>query len=166
MPNHDMLVQIWACFHAVSASCALNFTQDNSEKYWNVCISSRTKPHYFSTCNLFLQCAFRSFLLIWKDMPCVLICGSTMRSPCHFVMPSACPGHPDRRGDYGKTKGLLMSTDFGVGQQGVPTSKSADLCRRGSHIACADDPPERSDRCLEHRAKGLRWCGTMYTRTW
>jgi hypothetical protein len=87
-----------------SASCALNFTQDKSEKFWNVCISSRTKSHYFSTCNSFLQCAFRSFLLIWKDMPCVLICGSAMRSPCPPVMPSACPGHPERHGDCGETR--------------------------------------------------------------
>jgi hypothetical protein len=40
---------------------------------------------------------------------------------------------------------ILTSTDFGDGRHGVPTSKSADLCGRESHIACADDPSERSE---------------------
>ena len=98
-------------------------TRYNSEKYWNVCISSRTKSHYFSTCNSFLQCAFRSFLT------CVLICGSATRSPCHPVMPSACPWSPERRGDCGETRPTVVHKLWGwVGM----------VCRRPSLQTSAD----------------------------
>jgi hypothetical protein len=45
------------------------------------------------------------------------------------------------------------------GRHGVPTSKSADLCRWGSHIACADDPTERSD--CPRTTQGIRPIGPL-----
>ncbi|KAJ7794051.1 hypothetical protein B0H14DRAFT_2622284 [Mycena olivaceomarginata] len=51
---------------------------------------------------------------------------------------------PERRREE-KMVGLLRSTKSAGGRHSVPTSKSADVCRLGSCMADADDPPEPSD---------------------
>jgi hypothetical protein len=66
-----MLVQIWARLRIVSVFRTLNFTQDTSENNRMYVLALLELSHIISRCcNSFLRCAFRGFLLIWKEMLC------------------------------------------------------------------------------------------------
>jgi hypothetical protein len=133
--------QIWAVVRVLAATTSV---RERLIRYFSH--SRALNYHYLTTIIVRDMCI--SGLSLDGGKKAVFCCvGAITRSPCQTggshcsINASAELSTPQICSE--SVNGMSLNIDRG--RDAMQTSRSADMCRPGSRITCADDPPERSD---------------------